>query len=436
MNILTEPLNNISYLDVKNFVKENHPEGVQLDYKELFPDKEKLSQLVAAFANTRGGLIIIGVGENRTNGRPTKADGIDDGRHDEFVAQVLGNISPIPAYEFHKTDEQGGKVFVLIRIFEGSETPYYPHNDSNIWIRTGSIKKSVEIASPEHIDLLFRKTERAEHSRTRNKNLAQKNYEAFLRFAEIERQKERENEKQEYLDHQQNHEDGNLMEPFESRLPGEPLGSDIATLTILLQPYYPHGQMVRPLETESIIFESEASNEYYSFPRRRESWLSIQEGMLQFLWSRLNGSINCQQVFANGLVYSCTDVLRNTTEQGRHTLLSSFVSQLYIILRGTNNVLNRLGYQGTLVGEMTVDGLEGVNVVPAVSSSHLISSRVSIFNSKSWPIEISTTVLSDEKALRKWVVEISKDIHWTFQLDNHLSSHSIERFESERFFMD
>ena len=186
MDIISKPLASFSFDNIVAFAKENNQEGVQLDYKEELPDKKKLSQLVAAFANTRGGVIVVGVKENRENGRPAKWEGIRDDHHDEFVAQVIGNISPLPSYEFHKTDDKDGKVFVLIRVFEGNQTPYYPHNDSNIWIRTGSIKKSVEIALPEHAELLFKKTDRAENGRHQNIILANKNYEAFLQSAENE----------------------------------------------------------------------------------------------------------------------------------------------------------------------------------------------------------------------------------------------------------
>ena len=435
MNILTEPLNNISYLDVKNFVKENHPEGVQLDYKELFPDKEKLSQLVAAFANTRGGLIIIGVGENRTNGRPTKADGIDDGRHDEFVAQVLGNISPIPAYEFHKTDEQGGKVFVLIRIFEGSETPYYPHNDSNIWIRTGSIKKFVEIASPEHAELLFKKAERAEIGRSRNLLIAQENYEAFLQQAEAEHQRELIIEKQTYEENKIRHEDGEQMDPFKSKIVKQPIGTEVAMLSVTVQPYYPHGQLIRPLEMEPIIEQSEVRNNHYSFPRRTDRWDSIQEGMIQFIWNRNNGEVHCQQIFANGLIFSSDDVLQSDQTIGKFTHLAWFSSQLYITLRGARNILEKLSYQGGLVGLVHISGIQGVKALPAIRSL-FNDERVSIFDEKSWPFEIDTKVISDESALRQFVIDLSRDIHWSFQYKDIQRGITVERFEQDNYFVD
>lgn len=434
MDLLTKALTNLTFDDIVNFAKENHQEGVQLDYKEQFPDKDKLSQLVAAFANTRGGIIIVGIKENRDNGRPVKYEGIDDGHHDEFVAQVIGNISPIPAFEFYKTSEQDGKVFVLVRIFEGDETPYYPHNDSNIWIRTGSIKKPVEIASPEHAELLFKKAERAEIGRKRNKLLAWENYNAFLQHAERERQQELAEEKQTYENRRVQHEDGDKMDPFKSTLVQQPIGSGVAILSVLVQPFYPHGRFVRPLDIEPVIQQAEVSNTHFSFPKRAARWDSVREGMIHFNWGRHDGEVDCQQVFANGLMFSANDVLRSHPQEGKLTYLAWFVSQLYITLRGTRNILNELGYQGSLVGEMTVTGLKGVNVISALRSMFRDEESPSVFDDRSWPIGIDTRIIADESELRKYVVEFARDIHWSFGYKDLQKGITVERLEKENYF--
>lgn len=435
MNILTQPLNSFTFSDIVAFAKENHQEGVELDYKESLPDKEKLSQLVAAFANTRGGVIIVGIKENRENGRPAKYEGVDDGHHDEFIAQVIGNISPIPVYEFHKTDAKEGKVFLLIRVFEGDETPYYPHNDSNIWIRTGSIKKAVDIVSPEHAELLYKKAERAEMVRIRNRDRANFNYQTFLKDAEKDRLKRIEVEKEKYQLQKSRLEDGDTMPPFKSQIVQSPLGSNVAMLTILLQPYYPHGQFVRPRDIESIIQESEAANSGYAFPSRGVRWDSITEGMMHFSWNDRDGSIDCQQVFANGLVYTANDILRVSNELGAETYLSLFSSQLYITLKGAKNILESLGYQGSLIGQMEVQGLQG-HRVHSIVPSMFGDVNTSVFEHRSWPINLDTRVLANESELREYVVDVSRDVHWSFGYKDLQKHINVKLLEDKRYFQD
>lgn len=414
MDILTKPPTGFTFEFIQEFVKENHPEGVELDYKEQFPDKEKLSQTVVAFANTRGGVILVGVKENRENGRPVKADGIDDGHHDEFVAQIIGNISPIPAYDFHKTNDKEGKVFVLIRVFEGDETPYYPHNDSNIWIRTGSVKKPVDIASPEHAELLFKKKDRAELGRKINRQCALDNYQAFLDNAEHERQKEIDIEKENYRLKKLQHEDGDKLPPFRSSIIQNKVGENSAMLTILLQPYFPHEQLIKPRDIEPVIQSSQVYNHSFSFPILAARWDSIQEGMCHFNWNRRSGEVDCQQVFANGLMFSLNDVLRTHQGYGTYTHLSWFTSQLYITLKGSKNVLEKIGYQGTLIGSISVEGVRGHQVYPIIESMFRDENNHSVFALKEWSIKIDTRTLSDENKLREYVVDLCRDIHWSF----------------------
>ena len=59
MSLWYKQLDTIAYADIDAFCTRNIPEGLRLDYKREMPTD--LAKLVAAFANTLGGLIILGV---------------------------------------------------------------------------------------------------------------------------------------------------------------------------------------------------------------------------------------------------------------------------------------------------------------------------------------------------------------------------------------
>ena len=111
MDILNKPITTFTFNDVVSFCQEGHHEGWQIDYKRDWP-QDGLSKYFAAFSNTRGGVIIIGVEEDKTTGVPTVWDGVNNTAQSiERVHQWASHIEPLPSYEVHPTDEQSGKIF-------------------------------------------------------------------------------------------------------------------------------------------------------------------------------------------------------------------------------------------------------------------------------------------------------------------------------------
>ena len=154
MDILNKPINSFSFEDVSSFCQQGHIEGIQLDYKRDLPPKG-LAKHFAAFSNTRGGVMIIGVEEDKKSSKPATWKGVkNSGKLVDRIHQYASSVEPIPSYEVHVTNEKRGNVFILIRIFEGDRTPYYVQNDSNLWVRTGNIRNPIDIASPDYTEIL------------------------------------------------------------------------------------------------------------------------------------------------------------------------------------------------------------------------------------------------------------------------------------------
>ncbi len=411
MDLLTKSLNSFSFEDIVAFQKQNHPEGTELDYKKDFPDKG-LAKIIASLANTRGGVIILGIEEDEKTGLPIGADGIVPGKHEDRVYQFVGNINPIPKIVCNTTNEVNGKVFVLIRVFEGDETPYYAHNDSNIWIRTGNICKPIDIVSPEGAELLFKKSERAEMGRMQNRDAAESNLQSFLKRAEKQRLREIEIEKENYETKKRQHEDGDNFPPFKSQIVQSPIGQKVSLLKILVQPYYPHGEFIRPLDIEPIILEARSRNAIYEFPAN-QMYESITEGMVYFDWSRGDGEVQSQQIFANGLGYSVHDVLRPTREGRPVTHLGWLAGEVYITLVGMKKILEKFGYQGTLIGKVSIDNIEGVIINPIIERM-FPDNKTSVFAHRTWPLRLDTRILSESEKLQEYVTELVRDIHWSF----------------------
>lgn len=78
-SLFTTPVDDLSFKDIKDFCAQGVPEGERVEYKEQF--NEKIGQTIAAMANTDGGVILVGVGEDPIHkGLPGKIIGITEVR--------------------------------------------------------------------------------------------------------------------------------------------------------------------------------------------------------------------------------------------------------------------------------------------------------------------------------------------------------------------
>lgn len=413
MKLLNTPLKDLNFEDVVDFCKEKEVEGVQVDYKKEFPQKG-LAKHFASFSNTRGGIIIIGVEEDTKTGTPVKWVGVkNEGKLIDRVHQFAANVEPLPNYEVATTNEVKGKVFLLVRIFEGDITPYYVQNDSNIWVRTGNISNPVDIASPDALELLFRKKEKAQSTRSYFLGKAHDVYLAALKRAENERLSIIAEEKENYLKKQQQDGIANLnLDGFKSMTYKEKLGSQAAMSTIQLQPYYPHKSFISPLELKNSIESIRARGKnWVEFPSLNQE--TIPEGILNFSWGKNEGQLECEQLYGYGLVYHSRDVL--WIEEGKPKIYLSHVARhLFVTLLATSNFYKHVGYQGNVTGYLHIHNVEGAEISRILAQGwtlNFFESKRFLLNKYLWDIDIDTTVLNSQKELQHFFMEFIKEIY-------------------------
>jgi len=118
--LLGGPLDQLTARNIRSLVDLHVPEAFDLDFKaQLYgpSDKEKrdLSGDVAAMANTAGGVIIIGIGEDKS-ARAAGAPGVDitDVEMSRIRQIVAAGVSPMPAFD-------------LLQVVDGDSDPLAPH---------------------------------------------------------------------------------------------------------------------------------------------------------------------------------------------------------------------------------------------------------------------------------------------------------------------
>lgn len=121
-------------------------ESTNIDYKEKLEVNRPKSWLktVSAFANTKGGILLYGVDDERN------PIGLDDIKFTSAKISELINskITPVPRYELNPFEENG-RDFLEVNIGDGPATPYYFSGDGRktAYIRSGD--QSIE--APEHV---------------------------------------------------------------------------------------------------------------------------------------------------------------------------------------------------------------------------------------------------------------------------------------------
>lgn len=390
MKIFNKDISLITFDDVVNHCKERIPEGIELDYKRDYPSG--LAKLIAAFSNTRGGLIIIGVEEDEKSGCPVKWDGLAmDAKLVEKAYQQVSSVTPLPDYRVAMTNPSDGNVFILIRVYEGDATPYYVINDPNIWQRTGSIRKLIEIASPEWQELLFRKKDRADKARANYINIAENIY---INAVELEAK-------------------CNHKKHINDQIIGvqKDIVFDDVLFKIMIQPNFPNLAKVNPKDLMINLKAYSARTDFLEFPNN--DLKPIPNGVMSTILSA-NIAVS-HQVYSVGLIYNCQKISPSVSD--RVIYINNLLGILFTMLLSARNLYRYIDYQGVIKMNMSLD-LKSKDIFfqrirdrsETLFPSDLVVPALS--PSDSWTFTMNTSDLNDSKSATDLFIKIAEEVHW------------------------
>ena len=138
--------NKLNWQDIEQFLHLNLPEGDTLDYKKDF--SEGVPASIAAMANTRGGIIIIGVEEDTKTKKPTRVLGI--GSH-HYGSGTLGNhcrrLQPryVPPHHLVEFPTDTTKGILVVRVQpEHAPVPIWDE-DGGVLVRVGDQNRPADL---------------------------------------------------------------------------------------------------------------------------------------------------------------------------------------------------------------------------------------------------------------------------------------------------
>ncbi|MCC7420003.1 MAG: ATP-binding protein [Planctomycetaceae bacterium] len=129
MSLWHKTLSEISFADIDAFCRTMQPENSRLDYKVEVP--KDLAKTISAFANTLGGLIVIGVDSDKTNNTPIwpPTDGMKaaPGISERIVQFAQDSIYPpvrVGLSNVIENDLLPGHSLIVIRLDESRDAPH------------------------------------------------------------------------------------------------------------------------------------------------------------------------------------------------------------------------------------------------------------------------------------------------------------------------
>ncbi len=131
-------------------------EGQACEFKESFPEGNKLAKSVAAFATVGGGLILIGV---RNDG---KVAGLDEAEVDRLyhrAQSIAESVEPPVAHRVSQCYDDGIILVVCIHSDQAKPVYYY---EGRPYIRVG---RSSRPATPDEVEARFAAHPSAEHKK-------------------------------------------------------------------------------------------------------------------------------------------------------------------------------------------------------------------------------------------------------------------------------
>jgi hypothetical protein len=149
----------IEFKEIKSFCDQQISEGLRVDYKEDIPQNEGLAKTICAFANTAGGIILIGVKAEKKRNIPVNIPGIQitKGLEEKVGNICLSHILPVvmPEIKLCPLDDGSERGVIFIRVGLSYVSPHYVWQTKEILVRVNCENQRADLQTLE--DLIKRR---------------------------------------------------------------------------------------------------------------------------------------------------------------------------------------------------------------------------------------------------------------------------------------
>jgi hypothetical protein len=146
--LYTKAIEAVTFDDIKRFCDSKIREGLRVDYKKDFP--QELEKTISAFANTNGGIILVGVDADKATNTPIAIPGVDltVGLEERVVSICHSNTAPplTPEVKACPIPNTSTKCVLLVRVAESSPVPHFIGKKRNqVYVRIDNESEQADL---------------------------------------------------------------------------------------------------------------------------------------------------------------------------------------------------------------------------------------------------------------------------------------------------
>jgi schlafen family protein len=164
--LFPKPLDQLTHDDIVNFAN-RFDENIRVEYKSTFDKsvKDKIPKVVSSFANSQGGVLLLGINSNKGKAVPP-FDGIEETATEEPRLTIenicIQAINPPLAPHIQVVPSRiAGRNFVVVEVESSAEAPHGLENNTKVYIRTGDASNPFTLADVPTVQRLLQRREEA-----------------------------------------------------------------------------------------------------------------------------------------------------------------------------------------------------------------------------------------------------------------------------------
>jgi hypothetical protein len=373
MSIFIKPINEIEFEDVKAFCNEQIEENSRLEYKRAFSSKDEKKQIakeISAFANTHGGIILVGVDEKDRKPK-VPIDGIAyvKGFNEKVTSIALKNIYPpvFPEIQVCEFGDNLEKAVVVIRVQESDETPHTVERTTGIYVRVNS-QNEPQRAPYEEVEWLMNRREKAVENRER------------------------------------------LLRRAEERFDNQPLRKNFkAFQSVSVIPVFPHAPLVALKNLSDIADKSKVSVHNCDFPLTSQ-YKTAHESIVYETQHSANPFLNYTEINLFGLIFSKNEKKVNLFEAAH---------MIEGVLRFSLNFYEKVGYWGLILISLSFEGIKGGILTSSTRSPDPFERPLGSSDfDDSITLERKITVRELSERFDEIVKDLFNEFLWSFGVDH------------------
>jgi len=342
MSLFSKPLSQIGAADLQELVQEQAVENLRLEFKLKIPDKDEMLKKLSAFANTFGGLMVIGAEASSKDGRLTELPGVDktSGFKQKVVDWCFKGVSPpleVDVSDPIPTPSGNGKVIYLVKVAESDVAPHFLNGRNGVWIRINEFSGRFEqkLADENELRHLFDRRRLILERREALLRRARRRYEALADKTNTDRA------------------------GYQTRL-----GS---RLELAIVPRFPAHPLCKQEELKSLVLENTLTWRQVTFPNLKDGVISQHESALVLHAAHENYSICEANIW--GLIFYGTRIDCNrerlltglsdaTDTTAIH--LRQFVGYILVFMANAAKMFQALDYSGPINIEILLKSIRGI----------------------------------------------------------------------------